>query len=130
MAMKAVMSEVPADILAWRKRTGGDRWARPLKAKVYHNVNVASPGGWPHDYRIADLVLLGPERFGIDRHECFGELSALGYQAGKCLLSPGDDIRPNKLTMPPVAIEFGKSIRWDALASCLEARRADSSRDS
>jgi hypothetical protein len=24
--MKAVMSEVPADILAWRKRTGADRW--------------------------------------------------------------------------------------------------------
>src|SRR5262245_5911463 len=80
-AMKAVMSEVPADILAWRKRTGADRWdemwegvlhmppmpnrehqelegametylrlhwARPRKAKVYHNINVASPGGWPH----------------------------------------------------------------------------------
>jgi hypothetical protein len=24
--MKAVMSEVPADLLAWRKRTGADRW--------------------------------------------------------------------------------------------------------
>ncbi len=91
--MKAVMSEVPADILAWRKRTGADRWdemwkgvlhmppmpnrehqelewametylrlrwARPRKAKVYHNINVASPGGWPHDYRIPDLVLVSP----------------------------------------------------------------------
>jgi hypothetical protein len=89
--MKAVISEVPADILAWRKRTGADRWdemwegvlhmppmpnrehqelewametyprlrwARPRKAKVYHNINIASPGGWPNDYRIPDLVLV------------------------------------------------------------------------
>jgi Uma2 family endonuclease len=102
--MKAVMSEVPADILAWRKRTGADRWdemwegvlhmppmpnrehqelewametylrmhwARPRKAKVYHNVNVALPGGWPHDYRIPDLILVSPERIGIDHNEYF-----------------------------------------------------------
>jgi Uma2 family endonuclease len=102
--MKAVMAEVPADTLAWRKRTGADRWdemwegvlhlppmpnrehqelewametylrlhwARALKAKVYHNINVASPGGWPHDYRIPDLVLVTPERFDIDRNEYF-----------------------------------------------------------
>jgi len=34
------------------------RWARRRKARVYHNINVASPGGWPNDYRIPDLALL------------------------------------------------------------------------
>ena len=32
---------------------------------------MASPGGWPDDYRIPDLVLLTPERFQIDRDEYF-----------------------------------------------------------
>ena len=102
--MRAVMPEVPPDILAWRKRTGADRWdemwegvlhmppapnrdhqelegtletylrlhwARPSGAKVYHQINVAAPGGWPHNYRIPDLVLLTPARFAIDRNEYF-----------------------------------------------------------
>jgi Uma2 family endonuclease len=118
--MKAVMSEVPADILAWRKRTGADywdemwevvrhmppmpnrdhqdlewaletylrlRWARPRKAKVYHNINVASPGGWPHDYRIPDLVLVSPERFGVDRNEYFEEVPDVVVE----IRSPGDE---------------------------------------
>jgi len=42
-------------------------WARPRKGKVHHHVNVASVGGWPHNYRIPDLVLLTPTRFHIDR---------------------------------------------------------------
>jgi Uma2 family endonuclease len=118
--MKAVMSEVPADILAWRKRTGADRWdevwegvrhmppmpnrehhdlawametylrwrwARPRKAKVYHNVNVASPGGWPHDYRIPALILVSPERFGIDHDEYFEGAPDVVVE----IRSPGDE---------------------------------------
>ena len=118
--MKAVMSEVPADLLAWRKRTGADRWdemwqgvlhmppmpnrehqelewametylrlhwARPRQAKVYHNINVASPAGWPHDYRIPDLVLVGPERFGIDRNEYFEGAPDVVVE----IRSPGDE---------------------------------------
>ena len=102
--MRAVIAEVPADILAWRKRTGADqwdemwegvlhmppmpnrehqdlewametylrlRWARPRGAKVYHQINLASPGGWTNNYRIPDLVLLSPERFSIDHNEYF-----------------------------------------------------------
>jgi Uma2 family endonuclease len=46
-------------------------WTRPHKAKVYHNVNLASEGGWPDDYRIPDLLLLTPPRFGIDRNKYF-----------------------------------------------------------
>ena len=41
----------------------------------------------------------------------------VGCQAEKCLLLPGDDISPNKLTMPPVAIERVRNIRREALAS-------------
>jgi Uma2 family endonuclease len=46
-------------------------WARGLKAKVYHDINGASPGGWPHDYRIPDLVLVRPEPLDIDHNEYF-----------------------------------------------------------
>ncbi len=46
-------------------------WARPRRSKVYHSINLASPGGWPNDYRIPDLVLLSPERFDIDHNEYF-----------------------------------------------------------
>lgn len=42
-------------------------WASPLGNRVYHQVNVASIGGWPKDYRIPDVVLLLPECFDIDR---------------------------------------------------------------
>jgi Uma2 family endonuclease len=46
-------------------------WAPLRQAKVYHQINVASIGGWPHSYRIPDLVLLLPQRFAIDRNEYF-----------------------------------------------------------
>jgi len=102
--MKAVMPEVPPDILQWRKRTGIDRWdemwegvlhmppmpnryhqdlewametwlrtfwARPRGNRVYHQINLASVGGWPNNYRIPDLVLLTPDRFEIDLNEYF-----------------------------------------------------------
>jgi len=46
-------------------------WAPHSKAKVYHQINLASIGGWPNNYRIPDLVLLKPERFAIDRNEYF-----------------------------------------------------------
>jgi Uma2 family endonuclease len=118
--MRAVMSAVPPDILAWRKRTGADRWdemwegvlhmppmpnrdhqdlewametylrlhwARPRGTKVYHQINVASPGGWPHNYRIPDLVLLMPERFHIDRNEYFEGAPDVVVE----IRSPGDE---------------------------------------
>jgi Uma2 family endonuclease len=43
------------------------RWARPIKAKVFHQVNVALPGGWPDDFRIPDLALVTRDRFHIFR---------------------------------------------------------------
>jgi Uma2 family endonuclease len=46
-------------------------WAPTCQGKVYHQINVASIGGWMHNYRIPDLVLLLPQRFAIDRNEYF-----------------------------------------------------------
>jgi len=46
-------------------------WARPRKAKAYYEVNLASVGGWDHDYRIPDLLLLTRDRFSIDKGAYF-----------------------------------------------------------
>jgi Uma2 family endonuclease len=62
-------------------------WARPTQSKVYHQINVASLGGWPHDYRIPDLVLLRPERFAIDRNEYFEGAPSVVVE----IRSPGDE---------------------------------------
>ena len=64
-----------------------DHWARPNGARVYHQINVASPGGWPHDYRIPDLVLLAPDRFHIDRNEYFEGAPTAVVE----IHSPGDE---------------------------------------
>ena len=64
------------------------------------------------------LRALGPNH----GHRASGVRAELvGCQAEKCLLLPGDDISPNKLTMPPVAIECVRNIRREALASFWEA---------
>ena len=66
------------------------RWARPNGCKVLHQINVAprSSGtkGWPHNYRIPDLVLLTPERFHIDKNAYFEG----GPNAVVEIRSPGD----------------------------------------
>jgi Uma2 family endonuclease len=120
--MKAVMPSVRPEILAWRKRTGADRWdemwegvlhmppmpnsehqdlewaletylrthwARRLRAKVFHQINVASPGGWPDDYRIPDIVLLKPDRFHVNRSDTFDG----GPNVVVEIHSPGDEAR-------------------------------------
>ena len=46
-------------------------WVGRKGGKVYHQINLASPGDWPSDYRVPDLVLLTPDRFGIDKNEYF-----------------------------------------------------------
>ena len=50
-------------------------------------VNVASVGGWPHDYRIPDIVLLTPERFAIDRDEYYDGAPTVVVE----IRSPGDE---------------------------------------
>ena len=46
-----------------------EHWARPFGNQVDVTINVASVGGWPHDYRIPDIVLLTSDRFAIDCDE-------------------------------------------------------------
>jgi Uma2 family endonuclease len=62
-------------------------WAPLHDAKVYHEVNVASVGGWPKDYRIPDLILLLPQRFAIDRDDYFEGASDVVVE----IHSPGDE---------------------------------------
>ena len=46
-------------------------WVVTCEAEVYYEINVAPVGGWPHDYRVPDLVILLPDRYAIDRNEYF-----------------------------------------------------------
>jgi len=46
-------------------------WGRPHGNKVYHQINLSPPGGWPDDYRIPDLVMLTPRHFDADHNEYF-----------------------------------------------------------
>jgi len=41
-------------------------WASKHGAKLYHNVAIAPPGGWPKNYLAPDLVLL-PQHFNLQR---------------------------------------------------------------
>lgn len=62
-------------------------WAQPHGAEVYHQINVASPGSWPKDFRIPDLVLLAPDRSSIDRDEYFDGPPSVVVE----IRSPGDE---------------------------------------
>ena len=63
-------------------------WARPRGNKVYHQINLAAPGGWPDkDYRIPDLVLLTPDCFSIDHNEYFEGAPTVVVE----IRSPGDE---------------------------------------
>ena len=63
------------------------RWARPRGNRVYHEINLAAPGGWSNNYRIPDLLLLTPERFGIDHNEYFEGAPDVVVE----IRSPGDE---------------------------------------
>ena len=62
-------------------------WADPLGNRVHGPINVASPGGWPNDYRIPDLLLLTPDRFDIDHNEYFEGAPTVVIE----IRSPGDE---------------------------------------
>jgi Uma2 family endonuclease len=46
-------------------------WAASSGNQVFHDVNIASPGAWPRNYRVPELVLLTPDRFAIDHDDYF-----------------------------------------------------------
>jgi len=62
-------------------------WAPAHRAKVLHQINLASIGGWPNDYRIPDLLVLLPERFAIDRETHFEGPPNIVVE----IRSPGDE---------------------------------------
>lgn len=62
-------------------------WARRGKGKVYHQINLAAPGGWTKNYRIPDLILLTPERYDIDHNEYFEGAPEVVVE----IHSPGDE---------------------------------------
>lgn len=57
--------DLEGETASWLRR----HWGRPRHAKVIQQINVASVGGWPDDFRIPDICLLTPERFHINRNE-------------------------------------------------------------
>jgi len=67
-----------------------EHWAKPCGSQVNQEVNLTTPedeAQWTHNYRIPDLVLLTPDRFGIEKNE---------YMAGAPLVvvevkSPNDE---------------------------------------
>jgi Uma2 family endonuclease len=57
--------EFEFDLHSWLRT----QWAKPRGCRIHHQVNLATPGGWPdRNYRIPDLVLLTPDRFHIDHN--------------------------------------------------------------
>ena len=64
-----------------------NHWGEPGANRVYHEINVASVGGWPDDYRVPDLVLLTPDRFDIDHNEYFEGAPAVVVE----IRSPDDE---------------------------------------
>ena len=47
-------------------------WAKPRGCKAHHGVNITTrkdEANWLHNFRIADIVLLTPDRFHIDKNE-------------------------------------------------------------
>jgi Uma2 family endonuclease len=62
-------------------------WVPATGGQVYHQINLAPPGGWPSNYRIPDLVLLLPDRFHIDQNEYFEGAPTAVVE----IHSPGDE---------------------------------------
>jgi hypothetical protein len=78
-----IHQEFQAELLIWLKRF----WAKPYGNKVHLQINVASIGGWPNNYRIPDLVLLTPDCFDINRIDYLEGAPSVVVE----IRSPGDE---------------------------------------
>jgi len=75
--------DLTAALLIWLR----SYWAASGERRAHLEVNVASPGGWPNDYRIPDLVLIMADRFDIDHNEYFEGAPTVVVE----IRSPGDE---------------------------------------
>ena len=75
--------DILMDMCAWLRF----HWARARGSRVNLEVNLASPGGWPNDFRIPDLVLLTPDCFHIDHDVYFEGAPTVVAE----IRSPGDE---------------------------------------
>lgn len=66
-------------IAHWKRRQPGNKVRLP--------INLASPGGWPKDYRIPDLVLVTLGARGVDRGEYYEGPPTVVIE----IRSPGDE---------------------------------------
>ena len=64
-------------------------WARPTGGRVHGEVNLAAVGepDWRQNYRIPDLTLLTPDRFGVNRDSHLAGAPAVVVE----IRSPGDE---------------------------------------
>jgi len=62
-------------------------WANQHGRRVYHGVNLAPKGGWPNNYRIPDVVLLGEDCAAQNRGECLEGPPTVVVE----IRSPGDE---------------------------------------
>ena len=62
-------------------------WARSGRGRLFHEINVASIGGWPKNYRVLDVLILKPDRYQIDRNEYFEGGPTVAVE----VVSPGDE---------------------------------------
>ena len=102
-------------LVGWLKA----QWATPGGNRVHIQVNLTRPGGWPNDYRIPDLVLLTPDRFGIDRNEFFE-----GAPNGLCRLLPGAEEWSDVVRVIDAADVGPVRLRADTREQRLTCRRA------
>lgn len=79
-------------------------WTRPGKARVYHQINLSPPGGWPDDFRIPDLMLVTAKHFDSDHNEYFE-----GAVDGVVEIHSPDDEAYDKL---PFYEELGVAEAW------------------
>src|SRR5262245_45447889 len=82
----------------------GEHWARVSRGKVLHQVNVASSGGWPNNFRNPDLILLSRQRMDINRGDYLEGAPDIVVE----IESPGDETR-QKL---PFYAELGVPEVW------------------
>lgn len=75
--------DLAGELQSWLRKY----WARPRRAKVYFQVNVAPVGGWPDDFRIPDLLLLTKKRYGIRKGKYFEGAADVVIE----IHSPGDE---------------------------------------